>query len=113
MSSQLLYLLYIFLNLLFGSTSHICVVFPELVNIPYNGSDDGNSEENLVAEDDSSVLDQDISDPPSENDFKTEVDISRKVVDQDISDRPSAGRKVSKKIMMLAYGGGYWRMESC
>ncbi|TKV90761.1 hypothetical protein SEVIR_9G050200v4 [Setaria viridis] len=53
----------------------------ELANVPDDGSDDDTSEENLVGEDDSSELDQEISNRPSEDDFKTEVDISRKVLE--------------------------------
>ncbi|CAL4936516.1 unnamed protein product [Urochloa decumbens] len=53
----------------------------ELVNVPDNGSDDDTSEENLVGEDDISELDQEISNRPSEDDFKTEVDISRRVLE--------------------------------
>jgi nucleolar protein 4 len=67
----------------------MCCTFPELANIPDNGSDDGTSEENLVGEDDSSELDQDISDRPSEDDFKTEVDISRKVLENLIKSEKS------------------------
>nr|CAB3492841.1 unnamed protein product [Digitaria exilis] len=53
----------------------------ELANVPDNDSDDDTSEENLVGEDDSSELDQEISNRPSEDDFKTEVDISRRVLE--------------------------------
>ncbi|CAN6322270.1 unnamed protein product [Urochloa humidicola] len=53
----------------------------ELANVPDNGSDDDTSEENLVGEDDISELDQEISNRPSEDDFKTEVDISRRVLE--------------------------------
>nr|CAB3497828.1 unnamed protein product [Digitaria exilis] len=53
----------------------------ELANVPDNDSDDDTSEENLVGEDDSSELDKEISNRPSEDDFKTEVDISRRVLE--------------------------------
>ncbi|KAG2545147.1 RNA-binding protein 28-like [Panicum virgatum] len=53
----------------------------ELANVPDSGSDDDTSEENLVGEDDSSELDQEVSNRPSEDDFKTEVDISRRVLE--------------------------------
>lgn len=49
--------------------------------MPDNDSDDDTSEENLVGEDDSSELDQEVSNRPSEDDFKTEVDISRRVLE--------------------------------
>ncbi|KAG2534515.1 hypothetical protein PVAP13_9NG068181 [Panicum virgatum] len=53
----------------------------ELANVPDSGSDDDTSEENLVGEDDSSELDQEIPNHPSEDDFKTEVDISRRILE--------------------------------
>jgi len=53
----------------------------ELANVPDSGSDDDTSEENLVGEDVSSELDQEIPNHPSEDDFKTEVDISRRVLE--------------------------------
>ncbi|XP_066365781.1 uncharacterized protein [Miscanthus floridulus] len=49
-------------------------------NIPDNVSDDDTSDDNLVGEA-SSELDQEISNRPSEDDFKTEADISRKVLE--------------------------------
>jgi len=61
-----------------AAASHEYVAFPELANVPDSGSDDDTSEENLVGEDDSSELDQEV---PSEDDFKTEVDISRRVLE--------------------------------
>ncbi|CAN6291479.1 unnamed protein product [Urochloa humidicola] len=53
----------------------------EHANAPDNDSDDDTSEEDLVGEDDISELDQEISSRPSEDDFKTEVDISRRVLE--------------------------------
>ncbi|PAN44495.1 hypothetical protein PAHAL_9G047500 [Panicum hallii] len=53
----------------------------ELADVIDSGSDDDTSEENLVGEDDSSELDQEVSNRPSEDDFKTEVDISRRVLE--------------------------------
>ncbi|CAN6297415.1 unnamed protein product [Urochloa humidicola] len=53
----------------------------EHANAPDNDSDDDTSEEDLVGEDDISELDQEISNRPSEDDFKTEVDISRRVLE--------------------------------
>ncbi|KAJ1293163.1 hypothetical protein BS78_01G047100 [Paspalum vaginatum] len=50
-------------------------------NVPDNASDDDTSDDNLVGGDDSSELDQEISNRPSEDDFKTEADISRKVLE--------------------------------
>jgi len=70
-----------FLIYYLGAASHECVAFPELANVPDSGSDDDTSEENLVGEDDSSELDQEIPNHPSEDDFKTEVDISRRVLE--------------------------------
>ncbi|KAL6638060.1 hypothetical protein ACP70R_025632 [Stipagrostis hirtigluma subsp. patula] len=53
----------------------------ELANLSDNASDDDASEDNLVGEDDSSEFDQETSNRPSEDDFQTEVDISRKVLE--------------------------------
>ncbi|XP_040377827.1 RNA-binding protein 28 isoform X2 [Oryza brachyantha] len=49
----------------------------ELANV----SDIGESEDNLVGEDDSYELDQETSSHPAADDFKTEMDISRKVLE--------------------------------
>ncbi|XP_062214295.1 uncharacterized protein LOC133915232 [Phragmites australis] len=53
----------------------------EHVNVSDNDSDDDSSEDNLVGEDDSSELDQETAIRPSEDDFKSEVDISRKILE--------------------------------
>ncbi|TVU44647.1 hypothetical protein EJB05_04093, partial [Eragrostis curvula] len=53
----------------------------ELADVPDNGSDDDTSEDNLVGEDDSSELDQETSNRPSEDDFKAEADISKRVLE--------------------------------
>lgn len=50
-------------------------------NVPDNGSDDDTSDDNLVGEDDSSELDQEISNHPYDDDFKTEADITRRVLE--------------------------------
>ncbi|TVU44546.1 hypothetical protein EJB05_03991 [Eragrostis curvula] len=53
----------------------------ELADVSDDGSDDDTSEDNLVGEDDSSELDQETSNRPSEDDFKAEADISKKVLE--------------------------------
>ncbi|KAG8061387.1 hypothetical protein GUJ93_ZPchr0003g17620 [Zizania palustris] len=53
----------------------------ELANVSDKGSDEESSEDNLVGEDDSYELDQETSNHPTDDDFKTEVDISRKVLE--------------------------------
>lgn len=55
-------------------------MFPEPENVPDNVSDDDTSDDNLVGEA-SLELDQETSNRPSEDDFKTEADISRKVLE--------------------------------
>ncbi|EEE60208.1 hypothetical protein OsJ_13177 [Oryza sativa Japonica Group] len=52
----------------------------ELVNVSDKGSDE-ESEDNLVGEDDSYELDQEASNRPADDDFETEIDISRKVLE--------------------------------
>uniref|UniRef100_A0A0E0D8Y2 RRM domain-containing protein n=1 Tax=Oryza meridionalis TaxID=40149 RepID=A0A0E0D8Y2_9ORYZ len=52
----------------------------ELANVSDKGSDE-ESEDNLVGEDDSYELDQEASNRPADDDFETEIDISRKVLE--------------------------------
>ncbi|XP_052147037.1 uncharacterized protein LOC127766056 isoform X2 [Oryza glaberrima] len=52
----------------------------ELVNVSDKGSDE-ESEDNLVGEDDSYELDQEASNRPADDDFETEIDISRKILE--------------------------------
>ncbi|EAY92216.1 hypothetical protein OsI_13935 [Oryza sativa Indica Group] len=52
----------------------------ELANVSDRGSDE-ESEDNLVGEDDSYELEQETSNCPADDDFKTEMDISRKVLE--------------------------------
>lgn len=64
----------------FGAVSHEYIVFPDTENIADNVSDDDTSDDNLVGEA-SSEHDEETSNRPSEDDFKTEADISRKVLE--------------------------------
>ncbi len=59
---------------------HEFAVPTELVNVSDKGSDE-ESEDNLVGEDDSYELDQEASNRPADDDFETEIDISRKVLE--------------------------------
>lgn len=56
-------------------------MFPELADVSDNDSDNDASDDNLVGGDDSFELDQETSKPPSEDDFKAEADISKKVLE--------------------------------
>jgi nucleolar protein 4 len=53
-------------------------MFPELADVSDNGNDSDTSD-NLVGEDGGSELDQETSNHPSEDDFKAETDISKKI----------------------------------
>ncbi|KAL5199619.1 hypothetical protein ABZP36_020822 [Zizania latifolia] len=54
---------------------------PNVLSLSDKSSDEEYSEDNLVGEYDSYELDQETSNHPADDDFKTEVDISRKVLE--------------------------------